>query len=159
MDKREYKKRVREITTKHLKFPSGLEVDVKIPAAAEMIDALITAGFDIQDLFSHTDEWKKEEQEARKEGKFYFNNTVYKMSEVLVNIIQDTDGEKVAEYVKYIPEDYKELQTTAVGFFMETPSLKSIETPQNDSESDTKQPDSGPTTSSTSPQKNGPSIE
>ena len=155
MDKNEYKKKIQALTVKHIVFPSGLEVDVKVPAATEMIDALIKAGFDIQKLFARTEELKRKAQQAQERGQFFFDTDVYRMSEVLAGLIRDTDGEPVAEYVKYIPEDYKTLEEEAVSFFMVTPSLKSTEGQQNSSESDTNEQGSGRTNSSESTQSNG----
>lgn len=158
MNKNEYKKRIEAIKTKHIVFPSGLEVDAQVPAAAEMIDALIEAGFDIQDLLLQAKKWKEEEEQAQKQGRPYFNNDVYKMSAVLADTIRDTDGEKISNYVKYIPDDYRKLEEVAIGFFMVSPSLESMQQPQNTSGSATKEQDSGLTNSSDSQSPSGTST-
>ena len=146
MNKEEYKKFTASIGVKHVKFPSGLEIDIIIPKAVEMMDALINAKIDLKELFSRLEDIQKEAQEAHKKGKAFFNLMSYQAHKALADILKDTDGEQITLYI--VREDYPYLVEIVDSFFSELPSLRSLQEQQSSSKSDTKPSDSGPTISS-----------
>ena len=147
MEKEEYKRFTARISTKHLKFPSGLEIDVIIPRAVEMIDVLVRGGIDVEELFKKVNEIQKKAVESEEKEEIFFEPTIWKANKILMALIKDTDGEQVSEYVRR--DDYQYLSEVARSFFSGLPSLKSLKEQQNSSKKDTKPSDSGPMISST----------
>jgi hypothetical protein len=125
MNKKEYLKLVSEVNAKHLKFKSGLELEVTLPSPAVYYDAL--AKFDDLDK--------------------RIKNPDLEIFLALAKLIKDKDGDSPATYL--IGEEYVEFVSYAKDFFQDLPTIqKSQKESQPSSEKDSKTSDTGPTNSS-----------
>lgn len=118
MDKQEYKRLAAKERTKHIKLPSGLELDLIAPLPAEITDALIRNNIDIARI---QEVGKRSDKDGGLSPQDAADKEVLRFTQVVARMIVDSDGEHPTDYL--IGDDYQAFVQQAMDFFTHLPTV------------------------------------